>query len=364
MQRIRVGVFFGGRSTEHEVTIWSAKSIVENLDPEKYELLLIGIDKKGKFHFGQEEILKYIPEAEELFTKDKFCKSFPHELNEHLSEYIDVAFPVLHGYLGEDGAIQGFLKILNIPFVGPDILSSATCMDKEITKILLKAEKIPVADYVTLRRPKIVKYEDISKKLGDIIFVKPASSGSSVGVSKIRNESELLTAINEAYKYDNKVLLERAIRGREIECAVIGNEDPKTSDVCGEVIALDDFYTYEAKYLDENGAKIELPADLSPKLLENIKATALKAYKTLNCEGMCRVDMFVTGNEVIVNEMNTIPGFVSGTSMYPLLLQNSGFSYPQLIDKLLELAISRHQRDSRLQTSKPNLDHVSEAPAA
>lgn len=358
MQKIRVGVFFGGRSTEHEVTIWSAKSIVENLNPEKYEILLIGIDKNGKFHFGKEEILQYIPKAEELFVSDKFCKDFPHELNEHLSEYIDVAFPVLHGYLGEDGAIQGFLKILNIPFVGPDILSSAICMDKEITKILLKAEGISVADYVTLRKPEVVRYEDISKKLGDTVFVKPASSGSSVGVSKVRNEFELLAAVNEAYRYDNKVLIEKAIQGREIECAVIGNETPQTSDICGEVIALDDFYTYEAKYLDENGAKIELPANLSPQLLERIKSTALKAYKTLNCEGMCRVDMFVTENEVIVNEMNTIPGFVSGTSMYPLLLQKSGFSYPQLIDKLLELAISRHQRDSKLLTSKQNSDHV------
>ena len=170
-------------------------------------------------------------------------------LNEHLSEYIDVAFPVLHGYLGEDGAIQGFLKILDIPFVGPDILSSAACMDKEITKILLKSEKIPVADYITLRKPDVVQYEDISKKLGGIVFVKPASSGSSVGVSKVRNEAELIAAIAEAYKYDNKVLIEKAIVGREIECAVIGNENPQTSDICGEVIALDDFYTYEANIL-------------------------------------------------------------------------------------------------------------------
>ena len=325
---------------------------------------MIGIDKNGKFHFGKEEILKYIPKAAELFVSDKFCKNFPQELNEHLSEYIDVAFPVLHGYLGEDGAIQGFLKILNIPFVGPDILSSAACMDKEITKILLKEKEISVADYVTLRKPEIVRYKDISKKLGDTIFVKPASSGSSVGVGKVRNESEFLAAINEAYKYDSKILIEKAIQGREIECAVIGNENPQTSDVCGEVIALDDFYTYEAKYLDENGAKIELPANLSPQLLEKIKSTALKAYKTLNCEGMCRVDMFVSENEVIVNEMNTIPGFVSGTSMYPLLLQKSGFSYPQLIDKLLELAISRHQRDSKLLTSKQNSGCVVETPAA
>lgn len=346
VEKIRVGVFFGGRSTEHEVTIWSAKSIIANLNPNKYEILPIGIDKKGKFHFGKEEILKYIPKAVELFSEDKFCKDFPLELNEHLSEYIDVAFPVLHGCFGEDGAIQGFLKILNIPFVGPDILASAACMDKEITKILLKAEGIPVADYITLRKPNSISYEDVSKKLGDIVFVKPASSGSSIGVSKVRNVSELQIAINEAYKYDNKVLIEKAIQGREIECAVIGNENPQTSDICGEVISIDDFYTYEAKYLNENGAKIEIPAKLSHQVLEKAKATALKAYKSLNCEGMCRVDMFVTKGEILINEMNTIPGFVNGTSMYPLLLQKSGFSYSQLIDKLLELAVSRHQRDS------------------
>lgn len=352
MKKIRVGVFFGGRSTEHEVTIWSAKSVVANLDPNKYEILLVGIDKNGKFHFGKNEILKYIPKAEILFTEDKFCKDFPCELNEHLSEYIDVAFPILHGYLGEDGAIQGFLKILNIPFVGPDILSSAACMDKEITKILLKSEGIPVADYITLRKPEIVRYEDISAKLGSTVFVKPASSGSSVGVSKVRNESELQSAIDEAYRYCNKVLIERAVQGREIECAVIGNENPKTSDICGEIISMGDFYTYEAKYIDENGAKLEIPADLSRDVEEKAKAIALRAYKVLNCEGMCRVDMFVAENDVIVNEMNTIPGFVGGTSMYPLLLQESGFSYPALIDKLLELAMDRYRRDSKLQTSK------------
>jgi len=348
MEKIKVGVFFGGRSTEHEVTIWSAKSVIANLDPNKYEILPIGIDKRGKFHFGKEEILKNIPKAMELFSEDKFCKKFPLELNEHLSEYIDVAFPVLHGCFGEDGAIQGFLKILDIPFVGPDILASAACMDKEITKILLKAEGIPVADYISLRKPDLISYEDISEKLGSMVFVKPASSGSSVGVSRVRNASELQIAINEAYKYSNKVLIEKAIQGREVECAIIGNENPKTSDICGEVISLDDFYTYEAKYLNENGATIEIPAKLSLQVMEKAKATALKAYKTLNCEGMCRVDMFITEDEIIVNEMNTIPGFVSGTSMYPLLLQKSGFSYPQLIDKLLELAISRHQRDSKL----------------
>lgn len=354
MKKIKVGVFFGGRSTEHEVTIWSAKSVIANLDPDKYEILPIGIDRSGKFHFGKEEILKYIPKAAELFSEDKFCKDFPCKLNEHLTEYIDVAFPVLHGSFGEDGAIQGFFKILNIPFVGPDILASAACMDKEITKILLKAEGIPVADYITLRKPDSISYEDVSKNLGDIVFVKPASSGSSVGVSKVRNASEFQIAINEAYKYGNKVLIEKAIQGREIECAVIGNEDPHASDICGEVISIDDFYTYEAKYLNKTGAKVEIPAKLSHQVLEKAKITALKAYNTLNCEGMCRVDMFVTEDEVMINEMNTIPGFVSGTSMYPLLLQKSGFSYSQLIDKLLELAISRHQRDSKLFEFNPS----------
>ncbi|MCR4623779.1 MAG: D-alanine--D-alanine ligase [Alphaproteobacteria bacterium] len=352
MKKIKVGVFFGGRSTEHEVTIWSTKSIVANLNPDKYEVLLVGIDKSGKFHFGKDEILKYIPQAEVLFAEDKFCKKFPSEMNEYLSEYIDVAFPVLHGYLGEDGAIQGFLKILNIPFVGPGILSSAACMDKEIAKILLRSEGLPVADYMALRKPEVPRYEDVTAKLGKVVFVKPASSGSSVGVSKVRNETELLAAITEAYRYDNKVLIERAVQGREIECAVIGNENPKTSDICGEIIALDDFYTYEAKYIDENGAKLEIPAKLSPEMLEKAKSTALKAYKTLNCEGMCRVDMFVSGNDIIVNEMNTIPGFVGGTSMYPLLLQKSGLSYSELIDKLLELAIARQKRDAKLKTSK------------
>ncbi len=348
MGKVRVGVFFGGRSTEHEVTIWSAKSIVANLDSNKYEILLIGIDKNGKFHFSKEKILKYIPKAKELFLEDKFCKEFPDELNEHLSEYIDVAFPVLHGRFGEDGAIQGLLKILNIPFIGPDILSSAACMDKEITKVLLRAGEILVADYISLHKPETIQYEDVCRKLGSVVFVKPASSGSSVGVSKVRNGAEFVAAVNKAYKYDNKVLIEKFIQGREIECAVIGNESPQTSNVCGEIIVQDDFYTYKAKYIDENGARLEIPAKLPPQLVEKVKNIALKAYRTLNCEGMCRVDMFVAEGEVLVNEMNTIPGFVSGTSMYPMLLQKSGFSYSQLIDRLVNLAISRYARDVKL----------------
>ncbi len=351
MNKIKIGVFFGGRSLEHEVTLWSAKSVIKNLDPKKYEIILIGIDKSGNFHLTKDEILAYMPEAKDLFIDVTLSKNIPTEINQHLKDYIDVAFPVLHGYLGEDGAIQGFLKILNIPFVGPDILSSAMCMDKEIAKTILKANGIAVSNYITLRPNDEISYKEISEKLGDLIFVKPASSGSSVGVSKVRNEREYKEAIKEAFKYDTKVLIEEAIQGREIECSVIGNENPKTSKVCGEIVAMDDFYSYKAKYLDENGARLEAPANLSETELSALQFTALAAYKALNCEGMCRVDMFLTDNGVILNELNTIPGFVSGTSMYPLLLCESGYTYPEIIDSLVSLAISRHQRDSKIQKS-------------
>jgi len=349
MNKIRVGVFFGGRSLEHEVTLWSAKSIIKNLDPKKYEIILIGIDKLGNFYLTKDEILAHIPDAKDFFTDINLSENIPPEINQHLKDYIDVAFPVLHGYLGEDGAIQGFLKILNVPFVGPDILSSAMCMDKEITKIVLQSKGIAVSDYITLHPNDTVSYEEVTRKLGNLLFVKPASSGSSVGVSKVQNEEEYKAALTEAFKYDTKVLVEKAIKGREVECSVIGNENPETSKVCGEIIATRNFYSYEAKYLDESGAKLEIPANLSEHELITLQSTALAAYKALNCEGMCRIDMFLTDDRIIVNELNTIPGFVSGSSMYPLLLCKSGYTYSTLLDELISLALSRHQKESELQ---------------
>lgn len=354
MKKIKVGIFFGGRSTEHEISILSANNIVKNIDKNKYEILLIGIDKNGKFHFEKNSIIKNLPGSNVLFQNSdlNFCEKFPSEINEHLSEYMDIAFPVLHGYLGEDGAIQGLLKIFNIPFVGPDVLSSAMCMDKEVAKILLKENGIAVSNYIALRKPEKISYQDVSKKLGETVFVKPSSSGSSVGVSKVTNEKEFESAISEAYEYDNKILIEEAINGREIECAVIGNENPKTSNVCGEIIPTKDFYSYEAKYIDENGAVLEIPAKVSPEIMQKLKDTALRAYKTLNCEGMSRVDMFlVDDSKIILNEINTIPGCTE-ISMFPALLKYSGMSYTEIIDNLLNFAFEKQKRADQLKRSK------------
>lgn len=350
--KIKVGVLFGGRSTEHEISILSAKNIIDNLDSKKYELVLIGIDKKGHFYFSRETIKKNIPHASILFENKslRFCHKIPSQMNECLSKYIDVAFPIFHGYLGEDGAIQGLLKVFDIPFVGPDVLASSVCMDKEVTKRLLREAGVPISDFLVLHRPEKISYEDASKQLGTVIFVKPALSGSSVGINKATNSDEFEKAISEAYEYDNKLIIEQAVLGREIECAVIGNENPIASAVCGEIIAKRGFYSYEAKYIDSTLATLKIPAELSAEINKKAQQTALKAFKTLCCEGMARVDMFVNENfEVLLNEINTIPGFTA-ISMYPSLLKQSGFSYSQIIDELINLAIARHKRDISLKS--------------
>ena len=360
-KKIRVAVLFGGKSAEHEVALQSAKSIIDALDKNKYEIVLIGIDKAGRWLLQDES--NYLVNAENpkliiLNQSNKEVGVHPGNVKNELLEIsqegtidkIDVVFPVMHGTYGEDGAIQGLLKIMDVAFVGADVLGSAVGMDKDVMKRLLRDAGLPIGKFITLRKGEELSFADAVKQLGLPLFVKPANLGSSVGISKVKKESEYAHAIEEAFLYDTKIIIEEFIDGREIECAVLGNENPKAS-VCGEIIPHHEFYSYEAKYIDEDGAGLEIPATLSPDVLQSIQAVATKTFTTLCCSGMARVDCFLTKeNTIYVNEINTIPGFTK-ISMYPKLWEASGFTYSDLLDELLRLAIEKHEAMKKLKTT-------------
>lgn len=362
--KIKVAIIFGGRSAEHEVSIQSAKNVYNSLNKEKYEVILIGIDKSGKWYLTN--TLKFLQSFS--FTLPKFedkkdeialiSQNHNNQLidlskNQNLGS-VDIVFPVLHGPFGEDGTIQGMLKLMNIPFVGPSILGSAVSMDKDVMKRLLQQANIPIAKFITVYKSESVNwnYTKIIKELGLPFFVKPANLGSSVGVSKVKNENDFKKALLEAFQYDNKILIEQYIQGREIECSVLGNEDPIASLPGEVVVKKGEFYSYEAKYIDENGAILKIPAKLTKPTIKKVQELAIKAFTTLCCEGMSRVDFFLTKKgEIFVNELNTIPGFTN-ISMYPKLWEISGISFEQLVDKLIQLAIARFERDQKLKTSR------------
>lgn len=357
-KKIRVAVLFGGKSAEHEVSVRSAQNVVRALDKQKYDVILVGIDKNGAWNFC---------EMSQLFSGEMkiFCKqgtssrAIPQLFNvggEFLRgkgfERIDVVFPVLHGPFGEDGTIQGLLKLAQVPFVGASVLGSAIGMDKDITKRLLRDAGIPIVRFLTYKKHerKNITFEKLKQSLGVPFFVKPANLGSSVGVTKIHNKREYSVALELAFSYDNKILIEEYIDGKEIECAVLGNEAPIAS-LCGEIIPHHEFYSYEAKYLDENGAALSIPAHIPKHVSKKIQKLAIQVFEVLCCEGMARVDFFVTDDEnIFINEINTIPGFTS-ISMYPKLWEVGGISYEKLIDTLIEFAIRRFHEEQKLQTS-------------
>jgi len=271
--------------------------------------------------------------------------------NSFASVHIDAVFPILHGPFGEDGTIQGFLKLADIPFVGSGVLGSAAGMDKDVMKRLLRDAGIPIGKFLTFKNHEhSPSFAEIEAVLGIPFFVKPANMGSSVGISKVNNESAYASALKDAFLYDTKILMEEFIPGREIECAVLGNEEPIAS-IPGEVIPSHDFYSYDAKYLDENGAALEIPAKLDDKTAKQIRELAVKVFQVLCCEGLSRVDFFLKKNgEIIVNEINTMPGFTK-ISMYPKMWEASGISYTELITRLIELAIARFEKERKLKTS-------------
>ncbi|MGV8980018.1 D-alanine--D-alanine ligase family protein [Clostridium sp.] len=340
----KIAVLFGGQSTEHEVSRVSATSVLKNIDITKYDLYPIGITRDGLW-FEYNGKVDNIERGE--WEKDQFFK-VPQGQKILFNKEVDVVFPVLHGLFGEDGTIQGMCKLLNVPCVGPGVMSSAICMDKVYTKYLLENFNIKQADYVVINAHEYVENKDIliekiEKKLGYAVFIKPSNSGSSVGITKAHNREELIIGVEEALKYDRKILVEKAINAREIEVAVLGNDFPEAS-VPGEVIPAKEFYDYEAKYKSE-ASKLLIPAALSEAKLEEIKEEAIKIYKILDCAGMARVDFLVDKEteEVYLNEVNTIPGFTK-ISMYPKMWQATGKNFGVLIDELIELAIERNNK--------------------
>ncbi len=336
MKKTRVGVIFGGKSGEHEVSVRSATSIFRALDPKKYEIVLLGVDKIGK----------WLPVDQKWLPIGAGMKALPdgNKSIEMTSQKIDVAFPIIHGTYGEDGSLQGMLEMLDVAYVGAGVLGSAVGMDKDVQKRLLSQAGIDVAKSWVIRKPEKIK-------VNFPVYVKPVNMGSSVGVSRVSSISNLVSSIDKAFKYDTTVIIEEEIIGREIEVSVLGNDDPIAS-VPGEVIPVGhEFYDYEAKYIDENGAQLVVPAAMTKSQIAKIKKVAIKAYKTLECSGMARVDMFLTPTgKIVVNEINTLPGFTS-ISMYPKLWEASGLSYAKLLDKLIELAIEKKKQKDGLKRS-------------
>jgi D-alanine-D-alanine ligase len=355
-----VAIVFGGQSSEHEVSLQSARNVINAIDRNNYYVTLIGIDKQGHWlRFDERDYLQNPndPAHIKLSESGRLLSLMPGTRGPQFVEVetglevprIDVVFPLIHGSYGEDGSLQGLLRLLDIAFVGPDVLGSAACMDKDVTKRLLRDAGISVAPFVVLHRGESVDFVSVSAQLGLPLFVKPASQGSSVGVSKVTDEAGYAAALKLAFDYDNKVLLEQGIVGREVECAVLGNHEPQVS-VCGEVVANDEFYAYDTKYLNDGQARIAIPAELPEDLSDAVREVALQAYRVLGCAGLSRVDFFVTeAREIIINEVNTIPGFTS-ISMYPKLWQASGLSYPELIDRLIVLALERAEENRALKT--------------
>ncbi|MDP3043053.1 MAG: D-alanine--D-alanine ligase family protein [bacterium] len=358
--KIDIALIFGGKSAEHEVSIVSAQNIAKTINRKKYNLTYVGINKSGQWLLiGEQEMfsLKSIS-SQEKTPSEKAVIPYTRNNKFYLKigkveKIIDVVFPILHGPFGEDGTIQGLLKLYNVPFVGSSVLGSAIGMDKDVSKRLLKEAGVPVVKFMVYKKNQKgeISFEKIKKSLGAPFFIKPANLGSSVGISKIKIKNEFIAAIKNAFSFDNKIIIEEFIKGKEIECSVLGNEKPIAS-IPGEIIPTLDFYSYEAKYLDENGAKMAIPANISKPLVEKIQMLAIKTFETLCCEGMGRVDFFLTEKDkIFVNEINTIPGFTL-ISMYPKLLEKSGISYSKLIDKLIRLAIDRYKKETRLKTDR------------
>ncbi|GCE47496.1 D-alanine-D-alanine ligase [Thermosporothrix hazakensis] len=367
-KKIRVGVVFGGRSGEHEVSLASAQSVMRQINPEKYDIVPIGITKEGAWVRGADptKLLEAgtpvaLPEGTAEGTAHVVALSGDPTLQsliateEEDQSAIDVIFPVTHGTFGEDGALQGLLEMANVAYVGCGVLGSALGMDKEKMKLIFQQVGLPVGPFTVFRRneweraPETI-LDKIEQELGYPTFVKPANLGSSVGINKAHNREELIHAIKVAAEYDRKIVVEKGINCREFECAVLGNDEPIVS-VVGEVIPSNEFYDYRAKYID-NKSQIVIPADIPQETAEQIRKMAIQAFIALDLSGLSRIDFFLNKDtgEVLINEVNTLPGFTQ-VSMYAMLWEASGIPYPELIDRLIELALERHEDRQRNRTS-------------
>ena len=333
------------------------------MDRNKYRVIAIAIDRQGRWHFDENARLlrgaaaapiDFRGASRNLASVQPGSPAMPIVRGSGAGlGAVDVVFPVLHGPFGEDGTVQGLLKLAGVPFVGAGVLGSAVGMDKDVMKRLLRDARIPIADFVVFHRAdrEAIRFGKIRNALGLPLFVKPANLGSSVGISKVARKSQFDAAVRKAFRYDDKMIIEEGISGREIECSVLGNAKPIAS-LPGEIVVRHDFYSYDAKYLDDTGARLEIPAKLPATIVKKIQRLAVETYRILCCEGMARVDFFLRPNgQVLVNEINTIPGFTT-ISMYPKMWQASGLSYARLIDRLIALALERARREKQLSTSR------------
>ena len=337
MARIRVAVVMGGRSSEHEISLASARSVIEALDPARYETVTVEIGRDGRWELG--------PGSRAELERDgrSAVETLPvptSRVPETLAG-VDVVFPVLHGPFGEDGTVQGLLELANVPYVGAGVTASALCMDKDLFKSVLRDNGIPVTQSVTLR-----SIERFENPFGFPVFVKPARLGSSVGITKARSDDELGAGIELAFRHDEKVLVEEFVSGIEVECSVLGNEEPIAS-IPGEIVANSDWYDYSAKY-DEGGMDLVVPPRIPQEAIERVQDLSVQAFRVTECEGMARADCFVREDgEVLINELNTIPGFTA-TSVYAKLFEASGIPYDELLERLVQLALERHERRAQL----------------
>jgi D-alanine-D-alanine ligase len=370
-KKIRVGLIFGGKSGEHEVSLASAQSVARAIDKEKYEVVLIGIAKDGRWIAGGDALKQLAAasptsllaaETDSDAPSGATATTVTKELvpgaaaNASPLSSIDVAFPLVHGPFGEDGTIQGLLELADMPYVGAGVAASAVGMDKALMKAVFRANDLPVVDWrVVLRKDWESKPEEtirsIESAFGYPCFIKPANLGSSVGISKAHHWDELAQALANAAQYDRKLLAERAVDAREIECSVLGNDEPIAS-VPGEIVPRREFYDYAAKYAPDAETELRVPADLTPELARQVQDLAVRAFKAIDGSGLARVDFFLERgtNRILVNEINTIPGFTA-VSMYPRLWEKTGLSYPALIDRLIQLALERYADKQKSKTS-------------
>lgn len=348
MKKIRVAILYGGRSVEHGVSVNSAKNIFEKIDRNRFDPFAIGISAEGVWHLTN-GITRDISSGQ-ILSVDLNAQRAVFRAGAQQLEF-DIVFPVLHGTDGEDGSIQGLLKALSLPMVGTGVLGSAVSMSKLMAKRLLQQAQLPVAPFlvVTFDERSSLSFPAVREKLGLPFMVKAASLGSSVGVTKVNSESDFDRAIEEGFLYDDTILMESFIAGREVECSILGNRPPKASLPCEIVVNPKyEFYTFEAKYVDPDAARVEIPARLKATETERIRELSLKAYQTLMCEDFARVDLFLTPEgEVFINEINTIPGFTN-SSGYPMMWNERGISFTDLITRLIDLAFERHQRSFRV----------------
>jgi D-alanine-D-alanine ligase len=365
-RKLRVGVLFGGRSGEHEVSLSSATSVMSAIDRNQYEVTALGITKTGRWVLGEDAlcmletgneptsgkrvVLPPDPSHPDLILLDE---NRPGQATE-VGERVDLIFPVLHGPFGEDGTIQGLLDLAGVPYVGAGVVASAVGMDKLLMKAVFGSCGLPSVKYTSVKRNELAcspaaVVERVFDEVGCPCFVKPANLGSSVGIHKVHDCAELLAALDAAAKFDRKLIVEEAVVGREVECSVLGNDQPEAS-VVGEIIPCNEFYDYRAKYID-NRSELKIPAEIAADISQEVRRLALEAFVAIDCAGLARVDFFIRGSDskVLVNEINTIPGFTS-ISMYPKLWEASGLAYPKLIDRLIQLALDRHSDRSRSQT--------------